>query len=128
MEIRGNVLEKVVEKEAFVYPISAGFIDKKSVGDTPEHDGLECEQGGCKSKERVTRYMERTAGLLTAVRPCGIIVKAQEMYKELCCMPPDNPKCCYLPHLETFRKIRGTNTESAEQVSRFLDRFKHSVQ
>ena len=62
------------------YPISAGCIDQKSVGDIPEHDGLDCEQGGCKSKERVNRYMDRTAGLLTAVRPCGIIVKAQEMY------------------------------------------------
>ena len=77
---RDNVIDKVVEKEAYVYPISAGYIDNKFVGDIPEHDGLESEQGGCKSKERVTRYMDRTAGLLTAVRLCGIIVKAQEMY------------------------------------------------
>lgn len=140
--------------------------------------------------------MDRTAGLLTAVRPCGIIVKAQEMYtcesctqvyvfflltfgrttddlmrlkfvgydracdlhpflsnlskkgnvgakilldhvkflvdifhvmkhKEQCCMPPNNPKCRYHPHLETFKEIRGTNTESAEQSNRFLNRFKH---
>jgi len=59
--------EKVVQNEAYVYPI-------------PEHDGLNSEKGGCKSKERINRYMDRTAGLLTAVRPCGIIVKAQEMY------------------------------------------------
>ena len=191
-----EVIGKVVEKEAHIYPISAGYIDQKVVGDIPEHDGLDREQGGCKSKEKVNRYMDRTAGLLTAVRPCGIIVKAQEMYtcesctqvyafllltfgrttddlmrlkfvgydracdlhpflsnlskkgnvgakilldhvkflvdifhvmkhKEQCCMPPNNPKCRYHPHLETFKDIRGTNTESAEQSNRFLNRFKH---
>lgn len=46
-------------------------------------------------------------------------------HKEPCCMPPDNPKCRYHPHLETFSEIRGTNTESAEQSNRFLNRFKH---
>ena len=66
-------------REAYVYPISAGYIDNKFVRDIPEHDGLESEQGGCKSKETLTRYMDRTAGLLTEVRPCGIIVNAQEM-------------------------------------------------
>lgn len=70
-ENRDDVLEKVVENEAFVYPISAGFMDQKSVENIPEHDGLESKQGGCKSKERVTRYMERTAGSLTAVRSAG---------------------------------------------------------
>ena len=188
--------EKVVQNEAYVYPISAGFIDQKVVGDIPEHDGLNSKQGGCKSKERINRYMDRTAGLLTAGRPCGIIVKAQEMYtcesctqvyafllltfgkttddlmrlkfvgygracdlhpflrnlgkkgnvdakilldpakflvdifhverhKEDCCIPPNNPKCRYHPHLETFEEIRRTNTESAEQSNRFLNRFKH---
>lgn len=46
-------------------------------------------------------------------------------HKEQCCMPPNNPKCRYHPHLETFKEIRGTNTESAEQSNRFLNRFKH---
>ena len=46
-------------------------------------------------------------------------------HKEQCCMPPNNPKCRYHPHLETFKDIRGTNTESAEQSNRFLNRFKH---
>ena len=202
-ENEGKEVEKTAEKkdEAFeteghIYPISAGSIDQKVVGDIPEHDGLDCQQGGCKSKEKVNRYMDRTAGLLTAVRPCGIVVKAQEMYtcesctqvypfllltfgrttddlmrlkfvsydkacdlhpflnnlskkgnvgakilldhvkflvdifhvmkhKEECCMPPNNPKCRYHPHLEIFNEIRGTNTESAEQSNRFLNRFKH---
>ena len=51
----------------YVYPILAGYIDQKFIGDVPEHDGLESEQGGYKSKERVTRYMDRTAGLLAAI-------------------------------------------------------------
>ena len=33
-----------------------------------------------KLKGRINRYMDRIAGLLTAVRPGGIIVKAREMY------------------------------------------------
>ena len=79
-EKRDEVIDRVVEKEAYVFPISAGYIDNKFVGDIPGHDGLESEQGGCKSKESVTRYMDRTAGLLTAVRTAyGITVKAQEM-------------------------------------------------
>jgi len=45
-----EVIGKVVEKEAHIYPISAGYIDQKVIGDIPEHDGLDSEQGGCKSK------------------------------------------------------------------------------
>ena len=37
-------------------------------------------------------------------------------HKELCCM---------LPHLETLREIKGTNTEFAEQSNRFLNKLKH---
>ena len=40
-------------------------------------------------------------------------------------MPQNNPKCRYHPHLETFKEIRGTNTESAEQSNHFLNRLKH---
>ena len=40
-------------------------------------------------------------------------------------MPPDNPKCPYHPDLDIFKEIKGTNTESAEQSNRFLNRFKH---
>ena len=52
-ESSDDVSEEEVGNEAYVYPISAGNVDQKFVGDMPEHDGLECEQGGCKSKERV---------------------------------------------------------------------------
>ena len=47
-------------------------------------------------------------------------------HKEQCCMPPNNPKFRYHPHLETFKEIRETNTESAEESNRFLNRFKHT--
>jgi len=42
-------------------------------------------------------------------------------------MSPNYPKCRYHPHLETLKEIRGTgtNTESAEQNNRFLNRFKN---
>ena len=63
-----------------ILPISTTSIDSKVVGDIPEHDRLDFEEGGCKSKGRINRYMDRIAGLLTAVRPGGIIVKAREMY------------------------------------------------
>ena len=66
------MIDKLVKKEACVYPISAERIDQKVLGDLPENDGLEFEEGGCKSKKKVTRNMYRTAGLVTAVRPCGI--------------------------------------------------------
>ena len=35
---RDDVLEKAIERETFVYPISAGFIDQKSVADSPKHE------------------------------------------------------------------------------------------
>ena len=79
-ENRDEVIGKVVEKEAHIYPISAGYIDHKVIGDTPEHEILDCEPEAVATRKRVNRYMDRTAGLLTSVRPCGIIVKAQKMY------------------------------------------------
>lgn len=40
---RDNVIDKVVEKEAYVYFILVGYIDNKFVGDIFEYDGLESE-------------------------------------------------------------------------------------
>ena len=105
-EKRDNAFDKVTEREAHVYPVSAAILTRTFVGDIPEHDSLESEQGGCKSKERVTRYF---------------VLK----HKEPCRIPPDNSKFLYHPHLETFHEIRGTNNESAEQSNCFLNRFKH---
>ena len=63
-----------------ILPISTTSIDSKVVGDIPEHDRLDFDEGGCKSKGRINRFMDCIAGLFTVGRPCGIIVKTQEMY------------------------------------------------
>ena len=47
-----------------------------------------------------------------------------EKHTKLTCMPPDNPKCEYLPSLPKFAEIHGTNTESCEQEFRRLNRYK----
>ena len=36
-------------------------------------------------------------------------------HMEAVCMPPDNPKCEFHPHLPKFSTIKGVNTESCEQ-------------
>ena len=76
---RNNVNEKVVE-ETCIYPTSAGNTDQKVVADIPNMTIWKVSKTFAKEKKRVTRYKDRTAGLLTSVRPCGIIVKEQEMY------------------------------------------------
>ena len=35
---------------------------------------------GCKKKQNINRFHDRTAGILAAVRPCGIIVNFMEMF------------------------------------------------
>ena len=46
-------------------------------------------------------------------------------HTEETCMPPDNPRCKYHPHLERFAEVRGVNTECAEQAFKWLGKFKH---
>ena len=43
-------IENIAEKEGCCYPISAKSIDPKLVGDIPEHDRMDCEEGGCKRR------------------------------------------------------------------------------
>lgn len=50
-----------------------------------------------------------------------------EKHTEASCMPPENPKCEYHPHLQQFQEIHGTNTESCEQGFRRLNRYKYST-
>ena len=45
-------------------------------------------------------------------------------HKEPTCMPPDNPKCIYHPHLPEFSEIHGVNSECAEQAFKWLGKFK----
>ena len=58
----------------------------------PEHDLLQMDSEpvfpddddsclvGCKKKQNIDRFYDRTAGILAAVRPCGIIVNFMEMF------------------------------------------------
>ena len=45
-------------------------------------------------------------------------------HKEATCMPPDNPKCVYHPHLPAFSEIHGVNSECAELAFKWLGKFK----
>ena len=44
-------------------------------------------------------------------------------HTEAVCMPPDNPKCQFHPHLSQFSKIKVVNTESCEQGFRRLNQY-----
>jgi len=44
-------------------------------------------------------------------------------HTEAVCMPPDNPKCEFHPHLPKFSTIKGVNTESCEQGFRRLNQY-----
>ena len=162
------------------------------IGNLPDNDSPAL-LAGC--KKQINRYHNRTAGILAAVRPCGVVVNFTEMYTcesptqayvflwltfgrcvedlkrlkycgydracdlhpfikrmrregglgakilddhvqfvvdkfhcinhtEPCCMPPENPACCYHPDLPKFKEIHGTNTECAEQAFNWLGRYK----
>ena len=45
----------------------------------PDNDDDSCLVG-CKKKQNIDRFYDRTAGILAAVRPCGIIVNLMEMF------------------------------------------------
>jgi len=44
--------------QTYRYPIRAKGMKKSLIGDTPGHDELDCESGGCKSKEKITKYIQ----------------------------------------------------------------------
>ena len=50
-----------------------------SVGELPDVDCSD-QLVGCRKSKNVTKYFDRTAGTLAAVRPCGIVVNFREMY------------------------------------------------
>ncbi len=56
-------------------------LEESKVGKLPDNDD-DSQIVGCKNKSKVDRFYDRTAGLLAAVRPCGIIVDVgfQEMF------------------------------------------------
>ena len=52
---------------------------KDKVGSVPENDD-DTLLVGCRKAKGVTKFYDRTAGVLALVRPCGIIVNTVEMY------------------------------------------------
>ena len=48
-------------------------------GTLPDNDSAELLQG-CRKQHNVNRYLDRTAGVATIVRPCGIVVNFMEMF------------------------------------------------
>ena len=67
---------------------------KDKVGEVPENDDASVLIGCC--KEGVKKFYERTAGVLTLVRPCVVIGNTTEMYT---C---ESPKQVYLFLVTTF--------------------------
>ena len=53
--------------------------EKSKVGTLPDNDCPDVLVG-CKKANAVTKFHDRTAGLLALVRPCGVIVSTCEMY------------------------------------------------
>ena len=50
-----RMLLGVEVSDCTILPISVTSIDSKAFGDIPEHDRLDFEEGGCKSKGRINR-------------------------------------------------------------------------
>ena len=50
-----------------------------STQNLPENDNTRI-MTGCKGKDKVNRFYDRTAGILAMVKPCGIIIDISEMY------------------------------------------------
>ena len=55
------------------------LLQKSQVGELPENDDPTLLTG-CRKAKGVNPFHERTAGVLSLVRPCGIIVNTTEMY------------------------------------------------
>ena len=55
------------------------ILEKSKVGTLPDNDCPDVLVG-CKKANAVTKFHDRTAGLLALVRPCGVIVSTCEMY------------------------------------------------
>ena len=64
------------------------------------HDGTKLDEvddeDGCKKTSNITKYYNRTAGVIALVRPCGIVVNIGEMYTS------ESMTQMYLVFLQTF--------------------------
>lgn len=73
------------------------ILEKDKVGNLPDNDD-ESLLIGCRKVKGVTKFYDRTAGILALVRPCGVIVNTVEMYT---C---ESPTQVYLFLLMTFAR------------------------
>ena len=55
------------------------LLEKSTIGDVPENDDSNLLVG-CRKAKGVTRFYDCTAGVLSLVHPCGVIVNTSEMY------------------------------------------------
>lgn len=78
------------------------LMSRHQVGNLPENDDPALLVG-CRKERGVNRFHDRTAGILSLVRPCGIIVNSCEMYT---C---ESPTQVYLFLINTF--ARGSDIE-----------------
>ena len=53
--------------------------ESDEIGRLPDADSEELFTG-CRKPSKVTKFFDRTAGVVVAVRPCGIIVNISEMF------------------------------------------------
>lgn len=74
------------------------LLEKSKVGSLPENDSSELLVG-CK-KSQLNKFYDKTAGILSLVRPCGIIINTAEMYT---C---ESPTQAYIFLIMTFARGR----------------------
>ena len=79
--------------------VSNPLLEKSKVGSLPENDSLELFVG-CKKSRQVNKFYDKTAGILSLVRPCGIIINTAEMYT---C---ESPTQAYIFLIMTFARGR----------------------
>jgi len=75
------------------------ILEKDKVRSLPNNDSTDLLVG-CRKSKGVTRFHDRTAGVLAIVRPCGVIVNTCEMYT---C---ESPTQVYLFLVMTFARGR----------------------
>ena len=73
------------------------ILEKEKIGSLPDNDD-DSLLVGCRKVKGVTKFYDRTAGVLALVRPCGVIVNTVEMFT---C---ESPTQVYLFLIMTFAR------------------------
>lgn len=96
-------------------------LTQETTGKLPDNDD-EVVLTGCKKK--VNRYHTRTAGILAAVRPCGVVVSFMEMYT--CESPTQAYVFLWLTFgkcLEDLQKLKYCGYDRACDLHPFIERM-----